>query len=236
MAILYVAIGVGVATLTSNVVVSFASGVRGGRLRRPLDYLAGVTMLDVVSEQQAEHDAELLRRRTWAAKVERARFFNRLRELFHYDPETGAWTRTVATHKGRWPAGCAVGSISKITGYVEMRIDGRLYLAHRLAFLFMTGIFPPHQIDHVNMDRADNRWINIRMATNGQNTCNRRARKDSASGIKGVYWNTQKGRWQADIVVNGKKHYLGRRKTREEAAALYAARVNEFHGEFSRVA
>jgi hypothetical protein len=183
-------------------------------------------------DQQAEHDAELLRRRTWAAKVDRARFFNRLRELFSYDPETGIFTRLVSTSNNARAGGVA-GSMSY--GYLQIRIGKRLYQAHRLAFLYMTGIWPPHEIDHINLDRADNRWINLRMATHTQNVCNVPVRKHNMSGVKGAAWRPSMRKFVAQISIDGKTRYLGIRNTSEEAAALYAAAAERHFGEFARI-
>jgi len=120
-------------------------------------------------------------------------------------------------------------------GYLEIRIGGRNYKVHRLAFLYMTGIWPPHEIDHINNDRADNRWANLGMATHAKNICNVPVRKHSASGVKGVSWHSRLSKWKAQISLNGKTRYLGIRDTCEEAAALYADAAVKYHGEFARI-
>lgn len=122
----------------------------------------------------------------------------RLRELLTYHPDTGSFTRD----------GEPAGTISKSKGYVVISIDGRDYRAHRLAWLYMTGEWPAEQIDHKNRLRSDNRWSNLRPATQGQNQANRPAR-GSASGFRGVYWADHAGKWRAEIKIGKRKRVLG---------------------------
>jgi hypothetical protein len=153
----------------------------------------------------------------------------RLRQLLGYDPKSGQWTWRLK--KGRSAAGYVAGSLNNY-GYVVIRIDGQIYKAHRLAFLYMTGDFPPDQTDHINGDRADNRWCNLRHATNGQNMMNAGLRADSTSGVRGVY--PYKDRWRAKIVVDGRQIYVGLYVTKEEAMAARQAAIAKFHGPFGR--
>jgi len=196
--------------------------------------LTGIEIDEIIieAEQRAVMLAEKQRRAAMAAKTEHARFFRRLRELFSYDPDTGIIARLISTSSNA-RAGDVAGCVHKASGYLIIRIGGRLYKAHRLAFLFMTGIWPPHQIDHVNLDRADNRWVNLRMATGAQNSANTRVKTSNKSGFKGVVKGGRK--WEARIQVNGKPLYLGSGDTREEAAALYADAAVKYYGEFARV-
>jgi hypothetical protein len=183
------------------------------------------------AEAADELEAERKRRAVMAKAAKHAAFFNRLREVLNYDPDSGVFTWLVSTGR-RTHAGDVAGCIED--GYSRIRIDGKTHQAHRLAFLFVTGIWPRHQIDHINLNRADNRWVNLRMATRGQNTCNTRVRKVSASRIKGVYWDKRRNKWRASVTTNGKTRHLGYRDTIDEAAALYAAAAEKFHGEFAR--
>jgi hypothetical protein len=93
----------------------------------------------------------------------------RVRQLPHYDPDTGVLTRLISTN-GDARAGEVVRGVCD--GYLTARIDGRRYQAHRLAWLYMIGEWPKANMDHVNGDRADNRWCNLREATNSQNQAN----------------------------------------------------------------
>ena len=158
----------------------------------------------------------------------------RLRELVHYDPETGLFTQ-VAVRKG-WKAGRIIGRRMSRCGYIRIGIDMNRYLAHRLAWLYMTGEWPPDQIDHVNGDRADNRWSNLREATSAQNGQNSRPRNGKFN-LKGVaksldHWRAKP--FSARIKAHGKVHYLGRFATPEEAHAAYVAGAYKYHGQFAR--
>ncbi|PNE10603.1 MAG: HNH endonuclease [Beijerinckiaceae bacterium] len=111
----------------------------------------------------------------------------RLRELLHYEPQTGEFTRRVAM-SGR---GASVGDIAgKVTkkGYREISVGGSRHKAHRLAWLYMTGEWPKDQIDHVNLNKGDNRWCNLREADNSKNRANTPPPSTSTSGYKGAHW------------------------------------------------
>ncbi len=154
---------------------------------------------------------------------------DRLRELLHYDPDTGIFT-WVAT-RGPVNAGDVAGTIDSY-GYVAIGIDGRKYHAHRLAFLYMTGSVPPVMADHIDMDTTNNAWTNLRPATRSQNGANRHVYANSQTRLKGVYKSGEK--FKALITVDGKLKYLGTRETAEAAHALYAAAANDAFGEYAR--
>ncbi|KGJ13603.1 HNH endonuclease [Paracoccus sanguinis] len=155
----------------------------------------------------------------------------RLKELLTYDPETGVFRRNIRS--GRIAAGALAGSPDN-RGYLTIRIDGKPYLAHRLAFLHMEGAFPPAQIDHINRDGRDNRWCNLRHATQSQNNANTKVRSDSRVGAKGV--KRSLGKFMARIRYAGKEHYLGTFDTIVEASAAYQRAANDLHGEYARYA
>ena len=125
-----------------------------------------------------------------------------------YDPHTGIFTNRRTGKR----AGTVNGE-----GYRIIQIKGTNYREHRLAFLFMLGKFPGRSahIDHINKDRADNRWSNLRDTTPRQNQAN----KCNSSKYVGVTW-TEQGTWLARLCVKGKNLYLGRYKT--HLAASYA--------------
>jgi hypothetical protein len=158
---------------------------------------------------------------------------SRLKELLHYDPETGVFTWRVAA-ANCIQAGDIAGSPNG-DGYRQIKIGGRPYLAHRLAFLFITGEWPPGEIDHKNADRTDNRWANLRAATRSQNMANGRKLAANTSGFKGVYWCQRERRWMAAIGVDGKRIYIGRFDTPESAHVAYAAAAIKYYGQFARV-
>lgn len=156
----------------------------------------------------------------------------RLKELLHYNPETGDFTWRVDRIRVR--AGERAGKVKR-DGYVEIGIDRKQYSAHRMAFLFMTGCLPRGHIDHKNLDRSDNRWCNLRAATSSQNQMNTPKKLNNTSGFKGVSWHKREGRWRADIRIAGKKICLGLFDTPEEGYNAYCAAAARHHGQFARI-
>jgi hypothetical protein len=198
--------------------------------------LDGQAIDELISKAEAadEIEAEHKRREAMAKAAKHATVFNRLREVLHYNPETGIFTWLIST-SNRVRAGDVAGCVHKASGYLRIKLDGRNYKAHRLAFLFMTGIWAPHQIDHSNLVKTDNRWVNLRMATGSQNSANTCAGANNKSGYKGVSWYKRNHKWLAQIQINGKCIFLGYRDTKDEAAALYAEAAEKYHGEFARI-
>lgn len=158
----------------------------------------------------------------------------RLRELLHYDPETGVFTRRVDI-RGGGRNGTVAGS-NHNAGYLSITIDGRQYLAHRLAWFYVTGRWPVVDIDHIDRDRRNNRWANLREATRSQNMANTGRRRDNKSGFKGVSRHVQTGRWQAHSSGGGRTVYLGLFDSAEEAHRAYVAFATDSFGEFARSA
>ena len=159
----------------------------------------------------------------------------RLKELLTYDPVTGifVWSHAkIGKGRGRIEPGTTAGRLLK--GYVAIKIDQRQYYAHRLAYLYVNGVWPLEEIDHINGNKSDNRICNLRPATRSQNGMNTGAKRSSASGIKGVDWNKKDHRWRARIRTPQGRKDLGGFLTKEEAAAAYAKAAEELHGEFAR--
>jgi len=152
----------------------------------------------------------------------------RLFELFNYDPETGSFTRKI-TVSNQLP-GTMVGHPHGHR-YLGVSVDGKRYYCHRLAWLYMTGSFPPHEIDHINGNGTDNRWENLRIADRQQNLMNRR-HKPPQSGIKGVHQHWTKSGWYAAVGYKGENHYLGTFKSIEAAAKAVREARSRIHGEF----
>jgi hypothetical protein len=161
----------------------------------------------------------------------------RLREVLHYDLQTGnftwrksgSWRRTNKAHPGT-----VAGWVYR--GRRSIRIDGQNYFAHRLAWLWVIGEWPPHpyEIDHKDCNPLNNCWSNLRACSATQNSANKGRLIRNTSGAKGVSWETRDGKWRAQIRVKGKSIHLGYRVSMEEAASLYAAAAREIFGEFAR--
>ena len=129
--------------------------------------------------------------------------------------------------------GDVVGTQRK-DGYVEICIDKKIYLVHRLVFMFFNGYFP-EEIDHINNIRNDNRIENLREVTHTQNQWNHAKRKNNTSGFKGVDFNKQNNKWRAQIRQNSKKLHLGSFLTPEEAYQAYCKAANASRKEFARL-
>ena len=161
----------------------------------------------------------------------------RLKELLHYCPDLGIFwwkerpgsDRFTKTWNTRFAGTIAGKRTAK--GYGEIKVDGRPRKAHRLAWLYMTGEWPPDQIDHRNGWRLDNAFDNLRSATASQNGAN--SRSYSKTGFKGV--TRARDKFQAQIANNGRNEYLGLHATPELAHAAYAKRAKELFGEFARL-
>lgn len=151
-----------------------------------------------------------------------------LRALFRYDPMTGEFTRLGGPYAGR-----VIGS-KAVRGNWQIRVLGKTRAAHRLAWLYMTGDWPEHEIDHIDGNPVNNRWANLREATSAENKQNRHvARSNNSSGLIGGYLHGKAAdgspRWRARIQVGGKTKCLGLFKTPEAAQAAYLAAKRELH-------
>jgi len=154
-----------------------------------------------------------------------------LKRRLHYDPDTGIFTWLSAFQSQL--VGRVAGGDHK--GYVRINISCKLYLAHRIAFLYMMGKFPKDQVDHINHIKDDNRWCNLRECTHSQNLMNGKAYKNNTSGFKGVSWLKHAKKWQAQIMRNKKSTYLGVFKSKTEAAKIYNKAAKKYHGEFAHL-
>ena len=144
-----------------------------------------------------------------------------LRSILHYDPATGIFTWRVSTSnrvRAGDVAGCQNGS-----GYLLIKVQSRLYPAHRLAWLYVYGVWPKDQIDHINRNRSDNRRANLREVTNKQNGQNASKRSDNTSGHPGVSWHKRDFKWVAQIMHNQKLIHLGYFSILEEALSARKA-------------
>jgi hypothetical protein len=152
----------------------------------------------------------------------------RLREVLHYNPETVIFTRLIATSPNT-KIGQTVGHTNR-TGYLYAMIDNQTYSVHRLAWLYETGNFPEHNIDHINGDKMDNRISNLRDVTRQINMQNeRRARVTNKSGLQGAHFRKERNKWVAQLRVNGKAKRFGSFNTPEEAHEAYLKAKRLFH-------
>lgn len=161
----------------------------------------------------------------------------KLRELLRYDPVTGNFFWLV-TQGGRSQAGQRAGKILKANrGYRQIVVLGIRYRAHRLAWLYMTGEWPRDVIDHIDGDTDNNRWANLRAATQAQNMANQRLyRKNNTSGHRGVFKVKGRESWRVRIRVRGEQISCGCYPTFEAAKAAYLQHATRLYGEFARTA
>lgn len=149
----------------------------------------------------------------------------RLKELLSYDPLTGEFTN-IKSGKGRKPVGAVVGSVGN-SGYVTSMVDGKNYLHHRLAWLYIHGAFPSADLDHRDGVRANNALANLRPATRAENCQNATIRSDNASGQTGVC--PVGKRWRVKVCVGGRERHVGYFVTKELAQLAYLSAKSEMH-------
>jgi hypothetical protein len=158
---------------------------------------------------------------------------SRLRELLHYDPDTGIFAWRVG--RQGTPQGSIAGNRRR-DGRVLIGIDQVRYMAHRLAWLYVTGQFPDTDLDHKDCDPSNNRFDNLRPATFSQNQRNQPTPRNNTSGFKGVTFHKQRGRWRAQIKHKGKVKHLGLFDTPQEAHQAYCKAATEIDPQFARFA
>jgi hypothetical protein len=155
-----------------------------------------------------------------------------VRNHLSYDPDTGEFTWLVQ-RRNKALVGSRAGRTLK-SGYRSLKLFNVEIMAHRVAFAVMTGRWPRHLIDHINGNPLDNRWCNLREATNSQNQANRSVVL-SRSGILGVTWHKQSRKWQAAIKQNGKNKHLGLFDDIDEAANAYKRAALDLYGSYSSI-
>lgn len=167
---------------------------------------------------------------------------DRARKVLDYDQSTGAmvWkTRAVTDFRDArawksWNArfsAKAAGHLN-IQGYMLLCIDHKFYLSHRVAWLMVHGRWPENEIDHINGEPADNRLANLRTADHTRNMQNARVKKTNKSGLKGAFTN-QNGTFSSYVRADGKRKYLGRFVSAEEAHEAYKTASTQAFGEFA---
>lgn len=159
----------------------------------------------------------------------------RLKAVMDYDPNTGIFTRKEPqNNRFRKKAGSPI-TTKNAYGYVVIRIDGKLYIASRLAWFICTGKMSNKQIDHINCVRSDDRIINLREADRFENARNQPLRKNNTSGYKGVSWNKANKKWIAMLTYERKAKYLGSFDCPQKAYEAYCAAADKYHQQFARL-
>jgi hypothetical protein len=155
----------------------------------------------------------------------------RLKELLRYDPQNGLFYWNVSV-SNKCKKGNVAGSASS-HGYVQITVDGKNHRGHRLAWFYMMGEWPKDQLDHKNGNRSDNKWANLREASNKFNMENlHKANRNNGCGLLGVHYLTsgkRSRRWMAEIMVSGKHKFLGYHETAEKAHEAYLSAKRELH-------
>ena len=152
-----------------------------------------------------------------------------LKYKFHYDPDTGLFTYKKSYFKTN--IGKVAGEKSG-AGYILLRVNNKVYYAHRLAWLYVHGTEPLELIDHINRIRNDNRIVNLREASKAENGYNRKIGNNSSSGIKGISWCVRHKRWVARVSVNKIRKCIGYFRSISDAESAIADARKKYHGEF----
>jgi hypothetical protein len=159
-----------------------------------------------------------------------------LKDMFSYNPSTGAFIRKSNPD--------AEAGSPHPKGYIHITVNGKKYLAHRLAWVYMTGSWPSDQIDHINCIKSDNRIDNLREATNSENHQNKPLQSNNKSGFKGVHYAVNKDRWVAYIKIPKGHEDIGKRvtnrihlgsfKTKDAAIKVRREAELKYHKDFAR--
>ena len=151
-----------------------------------------------------------------------------MRHLLDYEPDTGIFYWRIQPSRSV-KAGAVAGSV-RSDDYIGIMVNGTRFMAHRLAWLHFHGVWPEHQIDHIDENKSNNRILNLRDVPQSMNQHNAiKPRKDGTFGYRGVSWHKNKKRWHAHITVSGRQKHLGLFNTPEAAHAAYLAAKLRLH-------
>ena len=154
---------------------------------------------------------------------------DQLKQVLDYNPETGVFTWIKST-SNMVKVGRIAGSYTKGANRIYIKVFGKRYMAHRLAWFYVHGAFPRMQIDHIDGNSSNNALSNLREATNSQNGQNKRkARKDCISGLAGAHYNKRRNKYLARIKINKEVIYLGSYATMQEAHNVYITAKRKLH-------
>lgn len=217
--------------------------------------LAWILMLGVIPKQRIKHKNGVLSDNRWnnltedvaikaspsmKGKVRNDLSAKFLRSILEYNKKTGVfkwrWRKDLPLQWNRRYVGQSAGIIVSTTGRKRICIYKRSYSASRLAWLFVTGLWPKAEIDHkkgiLGVDK-DNRFSNLREATRSQNACNQKVTAKNTSGYKGVVFNKRRKKWVASITTLGVQKYIGQFVTAKAASVAYAKEADVLHKEFA---
>jgi hypothetical protein len=156
----------------------------------------------------------------------------RVKEALRYDPDMGTFTWLEDRPGKHGRIGERAGHLLVKTGYRTLMFERCKMAEHRLAFFYMTGEWPTIDVDHINRDRSDNRWDNLRLGTRSQNRANAASNRNNKCGLKGVH--LARGVWKSQICVRGKVTNLGAFDCPAAAHFAYVLAAKEHFGEFAR--
>lgn len=161
-----------------------------------------------------------------------------LHVIIDYNPETGIFTWIMKKPLSRGRLSKKIGRIVgwSANGYLAVTINNKDYYLHRLAWFYMTGEWPEHDIDHKDLNKKNNKWNNLRKATHIENCRNRFINKNNTSGYKGVSWDKKNKKWAANIHINYKKKFIGYYNTAELAHEAYCKAALKYFKDFMRAA
>lgn len=152
-----------------------------------------------------------------------------VRRVFKYDPVESILRWDI---RGQGiPYGERAGSLAN--KHYSVRLFDKVIFVHVIIWFYMTGVWPKYLVDHIDGNYLNNKWVNLREATQSQNMMNTKLRVDNQTGCKGVYLHPN-GTFKVIITADKKTYYLGYFKTFEEAVAPRRAAEQKYHGEFAR--
>ena len=152
---------------------------------------------------------------------------SQLKELLHYDPNTGIFTNLVRRNRQAL-IGYQAGHLT-LEGYVSVSISRTKYQAHRLAWFYLHGVWPKNQLDHINRIKNDNRIINLREATASENHQNIGLQSNNTSGYKGISWRNDIGKWCVRIYLKREQNTIGYFKSLDDAVAARKQAEEQLH-------
>ena len=151
-----------------------------------------------------------------------------LKEALTYNPETGVFAR--ASRRRGCRMSDKVGHVSSKDGYRRVYVDRKMYLAHRLAWLYVFGVWPAGDVDHIDGVRDNNKIKNLRDCSRAENKQNMaEAQSNNTCGLLGASFNKRRGNYQAQIHAGGVTHYLGSFSTAQEAHEVYLSAKGKLH-------